>query len=205
MAWVIGIDEAGYGPNLGPMVQSAIAMRVTDPTANLWQQLKTIARRAEEDADDRLAIDDSKAVYGASSGLARLEEGVLTVFNNIRDHQFTDWLRIACVYGHEDLICETWFVGEHSFPIEAEAGRIQACIERWLAALREAGINMATPCCVVTPAPKFNSLLSTHGSKGAIACHGLIELIRACFERADEELFFTIDKLGGRNFYAAII
>ena len=24
MPWVVGIDEAGYGPNLGPLVQAAV-------------------------------------------------------------------------------------------------------------------------------------------------------------------------------------
>ena len=30
MPWVVGIDEAGYGPNLGPLVQSAVALRLPD-------------------------------------------------------------------------------------------------------------------------------------------------------------------------------
>src|ERR1700728_3969850 len=33
MAWVLGVDEAGYGPNLGPFVMSAVACRVPDALA----------------------------------------------------------------------------------------------------------------------------------------------------------------------------
>src|SRR5262249_37174349 len=38
MAWLIGIDEAGYGPNLGPLVMSSVAWRVPARLlgANLW-------------------------------------------------------------------------------------------------------------------------------------------------------------------------
>ena len=39
MAWIIGIDEAGYGPNLGPFVMTATACRVPDNLGHfdLWR------------------------------------------------------------------------------------------------------------------------------------------------------------------------
>ena len=30
MPWIVGLDEAGYGPNLGPFVMSLVAFRVPD-------------------------------------------------------------------------------------------------------------------------------------------------------------------------------
>ena len=38
MPWIVGVDEAGYGPNLGPFVMTSVACRVDDALADscLW-------------------------------------------------------------------------------------------------------------------------------------------------------------------------
>src|SRR5262249_30357031 len=76
--WIIGIDEAGYGPNLGPFVMTSVACRLPDPGphADLWTLLRTAVRRSEDADDGQLIIDDSKLVY-TTKGLAGLECGVL--------------------------------------------------------------------------------------------------------------------------------
>src|SRR5947208_1634913 len=40
MPWVVGIDEAGYGPNLGPLVQAAVALRLPDGDEAGWETLR---------------------------------------------------------------------------------------------------------------------------------------------------------------------
>ncbi len=69
MPWVVGIDEAGYGPNLGPMVQAAVALHLPDDDPAGWETLKATVRRAHEPDDGRLLVDDSKKVpFQAEAG-----------------------------------------------------------------------------------------------------------------------------------------
>ena len=76
MKYVIGLDEAGYGPNLGPLVQTAIAVRTPSRMQDLWTALRPGVRRAHEDDDGRVLIDDSKLVHIGPTGLERLERTV---------------------------------------------------------------------------------------------------------------------------------
>ena len=79
MAWQIGIDEAGYGPNLGPLVIALVAFRLPNEEAEtcLWHRLRSGVRRHDEPADSRPLVADSKLVYSPTRGLRALEHGVL--------------------------------------------------------------------------------------------------------------------------------
>ena len=58
MAWIVGVDEEGYGPNLGPFVMTAVAFQVpgSDAHVDLWGLLNAAVRRPEEPDDGRIAI-----------------------------------------------------------------------------------------------------------------------------------------------------
>ena len=62
MAIVVGIDEAGYGPLLGPLVVSVAAFELPaeDVDADLWQRLAGTVTPTPRKRPGTLAIGDSK-------------------------------------------------------------------------------------------------------------------------------------------------
>jgi len=81
----VGIDEAGYGPNLGPLVMTAVVAESTgdggdEPRGgrdlDFWGELAATVDRAGGDPD-RLWVDDSKAILRGGKGRDRLETACL--------------------------------------------------------------------------------------------------------------------------------
>jgi hypothetical protein len=209
--WIIGIDEAGYGPNLGPFVMTSVACQVPDPChdANLWHLLRPVVRQGADADDGQLLIDDSKIVY-TTRGLAGLERGVLTALwrEGIGcDASLGTLLDWACPDDRDELHREVWYRGVQSLPIHTTASDL----ERWGMRFEEVctGANIGSwqvRSAIVCPM-RFNALLDEGGTKGVILAHALAHLLR--WQRAnltgEDALAFFIDKHGGRNTYAAMI
>lgn len=80
MGIVIGMDEAGYGPNLGPLVVTVTVWEVPgDPKdIDFWSALADVVDRSPPRDASRLHVADSKQVYNRSRGIDPLERGVLS-------------------------------------------------------------------------------------------------------------------------------
>jgi ribonuclease HII len=210
MSWVVGIDEAGYGPNLGPFVMTAVALRVPDDSggADLWQRLSPAVRRDTDPDDGRLLIADSKVVYSTTRGLRPLETAVLAAHHPDTSGALLLGRYVEALYSssHAALRRECWYTGATPLPVETEAGQSELARARFANACQGAGVRCGLVRGVVVCPDQFNALTEAAGSKGAVLRYGLAELVRACWELAgDEPLSFFIDKHGGRNTYAAML
>jgi len=99
MTLVIGTDEAGYGPNLGPLVVAASAWRLDSGPADVAESLERFGASAAKAVPDQRLWGDSKEIYRAGAGFAALERGVLVGLLLANDALPADWPSLALTVG----------------------------------------------------------------------------------------------------------
>lgn len=197
MTWLVGIDEAGYGPNLGPLVQAAAAIRVDDPAECLWTKHSETICRATEEPRGRIIIDDSKLVH---VGVAKFDR----LASNLR--RFLDELPelgdVAIGDSIQECMAEAWFGFGRA---ESVSNRGNPMLKRTPTSPVADAPGSPWTRAYVTPTPRFNQLVDRHRTKAAPVAEGVKQLLRAAAELPEHPVFIVIDKQGGRNFYAPMI
>ncbi len=225
MALVVGTDEAGYGPYLGPLVITATAWRVPDEclASDLYERLSGIVarptsaapkrRRSSDSAGSRrldpILIGDSKLVYRAGAGLDALERSVLALLGTFGEPPRTwsdAWRRIApeC---NGALTSMPWYCGfDHELPAVCELDEILHAGRRCRAGFEQAGIELAAVRSRAIFPSEWNGLLERGGGKAEILSCETLRLVRRMLdEHPDPQVLVHCDKHGGRNHYAALI
>ena len=216
MRWV-GIDEAGYGPNLGPMVMTAVVAESTDPagadantcpTLDFWGDLAATVDRAGGDPG-RVWIDDSKAILRGGKGRDRLEIACLAAVHASRDElpgcvgELVDLLGAGSL---ADIELARWSedgTDDPTWPPTAARDTLDALVARRpLDPPGEAWRIAAVISVVVGPA-RFNGGLAVHGSKAAVHFEAFDRLLQQVWDRAADgrPTFVNGDKHGGRHYY----
>jgi hypothetical protein len=201
MTLVIGTDEAGYGPNLGPLTVAATAWQVAAPADTVEE---TLAAAVTAAVPHRL-WGDSKLIYRGGAGIEALERGVLTAVGLTHAQPLSDWPSLAAVLGvssadqppeHEALREIT--LPRHPPPSAAD---IAAKIRDPLAAR---GVRLVTVQCRCVHPAEFNALLDRGLNKSDILSAVTLDLA-ATLAGPDgaEPVVIWCDRHGGRRRYAA--
>ncbi|MDA0657858.1 MAG: hypothetical protein O2931_14275 [Planctomycetota bacterium] len=214
--FLIGLDEAGYGPNLGPLVIGASVWRVQQATqaTDLYDSLKAVVRRTLTDVDtpapssDRIVIADSKTIHSSQQGLLRLEHEVLPVAAVANTVDFprsqVDFLNGWDPTGVDARRELPWYADWHQrLPVQANLSELHHRSQRFRQGLADVGIELLTVHVRSLEPRQFNLQVAKYQSKGAVLSLNSLQLLRDLLEQfIGESAVVVCDKHGGRNQYA---
>lgn len=232
---LVGIDEAGYGPLLGPLCVAMSVVRVPMVVAasgqpsipNLWQLLErgvcdAPGRGGKPDPRGRIAIADSKKLKLASSvrtthPLVHLERGVLCALGAMgettqlpaTDHEL--FTRLAASLPQEAWYAATSADEHRGLPIANDAGLLAIGASQLRRALLEARAEFVDVRCRMVGEAEFNQLATAHGKAGTTGA-ALRQFLAhawhqwgACTQAPHASLGIVCDRQGGRAAYGEFL
>ena len=201
----VGIDEAGYGPNLGPLVVGCVAFRgpASLRESDWWRALAPTVGRAGKGP---IAVDDSKRILAKARGFERLAETVHAFLRvtDCPDDSLDSLVDRLASADADDLRREHWFAAGES---DVGAAPDPSAREALGAALRGALLQpMAPRARVIFPA-RFNALLGSHANKADLEAELIRGLLTDCLARETgwRRADIRVDRLGGRRYYRALV
>ncbi len=216
MTVVAGIDEAGYGPRLGPMVSSAFAYRTegaTEGPGELWDLLSDVVARPGRKAKGRLAVGDSKKLFSPASGMANLERSLLALLAAAgtagtvggRPEDITAALLSARC--RDSLAAHPWYAtrGE-TLPLSACGAETAGLAARLCCSCESAGVQLVRFTSRLLAEGEYNRRIELLDNKATVLLGLVLELLRELRSLAGEEpLVVYVDRLGGRTNYSGAL
>ena len=208
MRWA-GIDEAGYGPNLGPLVMTVVvAEGPGDAPPRVWDDLAATISRAD-DPSKRLWVDDSKRVFKARKGRDRLDAATLAVLDAVgRPIPRTIGALVESLGSgtRDEVELAPWLAEgrDPSYPPITARSFAEAAVAR--RPFDGASWRLVDVRSVVVGPARFNAglMAAPTGSKAVVHFAAFAELIGHLLATtpADQPIAVRGDKHSGRHFYA---
>jgi len=217
---IAGIDEAGYGPLLGPLVVSASAVSVpgdvetvisdVETLPNIWSLLRGAVTMKASARKGKLLIADSKAVHNLGDGDKLLERAVLTCLRTVTPAA-TDCLTLGRLLAmldcaNHDVAAHAWYDIDAALPWAADLGDIAIASNMFTTALRQANVAILHMRTALVTETMFNRMVGATGNKGsALVSLSLRHLYELHQRFGQQGLVVGVDKQGGRDHYTSLL
>ena len=213
---MVGIDEAGYGPHLGPLVVAAASAEMADegaPEANLWRAMRGHVEQHVGKTGGRVLVCDSKVAYASGArraGLARLERAVLGFLaaGGRTPRTMAELLAASQVPSDDPAEPEPWHRPEAlDLPVAGEGGGLEDAAGNFREGFACAGGRPGRLWISVTRPVRLNRMIAGGGCNKAQALFAVTAEILADIRRrhASERVFVMMDQHGGRRRYGPLL
>lgn len=216
-----GIDEAGYGPRLGPLCVALTLFEapIASPTAasddvNLWALLRAAVCRDHVSArKGKIAVADSKRLKGVGGAkvdpLFHLERGVLA-FESLARHDPSPSSESELLHrlGVKSHSASNWYEGDRPLPRVLTSEQMSIVRSQLAGACDEARVRPMLVRCAAMDESTFNERYAQLGNKASVSfgiVGGMLRRLKDTHAEPGPPLFVTVDRQGGRAYYRALL
>jgi ribonuclease HII len=210
MAIVIGIDEAGFGPILGPMVVSSSAFSVPERLikSDFWLILRKSVAKKRKALAGRLLVTDSKKAYNRRTGTKYLRRTIFAYLKCLGQNPCTlsELLTLLCPDLLKRLDTYPWYKNIMSYQFSLNKADISIASEVLKDDMSTAGIQFLgfNSCCL--DVAHFNEMVTAVNNKSSVLFTATSRLIlNALKNYGNQSLQILIDRQGGRVRYRKIL
>lgn len=173
-----GIDEAGYGPILGPLVvgRAVFALRDFGPDdadglPNLWDLMPEVVCKRLAGRKGRIPINDSKKLKTKAAGVKHLENGVMSFCATMTDRpaDLGAWLDLLGETTHHQRHHLPWYDGPwQPLPTANTDAEINVAANMLKHVMKEKAIKMLDMGAAVVLEDRFNHMVANTRSKASL-------------------------------------
>ena len=209
MTWILGVDEAGYGPNLGPLTIGATLWRDDAAKGNAEVDLydRLAGAVAKKTTPGRIAVADSKQLYKPGGGIGKLELGVLALLQSPAGSlsELVEQLGADPDSRWDDAVWREGF--DPQLPLVAEVDSIAEHASLLLKTCKATRCHSIAVAARMVFPEEFNDMVDRWESKGAALSHTTLALVRNMIDKhvGKGDLLCICDKHGGRNRYGLLL
>ncbi len=206
MTVLVGIDEAGFGPILGPLVVSSSAFVLPRSllSADLGQVLRKSVSDKRKHLAGRLLITDSKKAHNKSLGIKHLERTVLACLRCLgqQPSTLTELLAVLCPTCLDGLGEYPWYKDTNSQKIPVDLPDVKIASAVLADDMASKGVQLLSLKSRCLDVGYYNRMVSNVKNKASVLFTAVCQLIQDAFENfAGQDLQIIVDRQGGRVRY----